>query len=46
MILGGTTAVAARFAPDLFGGRDPVLVGTAVNAVALAVAFVLGRFRP
>src|SRR5262245_2667433 len=45
MILGGVTAVAARFFPELAGGRDPVLVGTAVKAAALAVSFVYGRLR-
>jgi len=45
MILGGTTAVAARFAPGFFGGHDPVLVGTAVNAAALTASFLYGRLR-
>jgi solute:Na+ symporter, SSS family len=45
MILGGTAAIAARFAPGLFGGRDPVLLGTAVNAAALAASYLYGRVR-
>jgi len=45
MILGGVTAVAARFFPELAGGHDPVLVGTAINAAALALSFVYGRLR-
>jgi solute:Na+ symporter, SSS family len=43
MVLGGGAAAAGRFVPALSGGRDPVLVGTAVNAAALAVSFLAGR---
>ncbi|HWZ85416.1 MAG TPA: hypothetical protein VN032_04395 [Thermoanaerobaculia bacterium] len=43
MIAGGGTAAAGRFFPSLSGGRDPVLVGTAVNAVVLVAAFLAGR---
>jgi SSS family solute:Na+ symporter len=40
MIAGGGAAVLGRLRPELFGGRDPVLVGTGVNlAVLLASAF-------
>jgi SSS family solute:Na+ symporter len=45
MAAGGSTAALGRFAPDLLGGRDPVLVGTAVNAAVLLLAFALGRAR-
>ncbi len=44
MIAGGATAAAGRFFPSLAGGRDPVLLGTAVNAVLLVGAFAAGRF--
>jgi hypothetical protein len=43
MIAGGATAVAGRFVPGLSGGRDPVLIGTGVNAVVLVVAYGLAR---
>ena len=36
MIAGGAAAAAGRFDPALSGGRDPVLIGTGVNAVVLA----------
>ena len=39
MIAGGATAAAGRFFPALAFGRDPVLVGTAVNALVLVGAF-------
>jgi len=39
MIAGGATAAAGRFVPELSGGRDPVLVGTAVNALVLVGAY-------
>ena len=39
MVAGGATAAAGRFFPALAFGRDPVLVGTAVNALVLAGAF-------
>ncbi|MFY9551553.1 MAG: hypothetical protein WAU32_10410 [Thermoanaerobaculia bacterium] len=45
MALGGATAAAGRFFPALSGGRDPVLLGTAVNAAALAVSFLAARIR-
>ena len=45
MLLGGATAAAARFYPALSAGRDPVLAGTAVNAAALALAFLAGGLR-
>ena len=41
MAAGGITAAVGRFAPGLCGGRDPVLVGTAVNAVVLLAAWAL-----
>jgi Na+/proline symporter len=43
MIAGGATAVAGRFVPGLSGGRDPVLIGTGVNAVVLAAAYLVGK---
>jgi SSS family solute:Na+ symporter len=43
MLAGGAAAAAGRFVPALSGGRDPVLIGTAVNAVVLAVAILLRR---
>ena len=43
MIAGGTTAAVGRFVPGLFRGWDPVVVGTAVNAVILSSAFVASR---
>jgi len=43
MAAGGITAAVGRFAPGLCGGRDPVLVGTAVNAVVLLAAWAAGR---
>lgn len=45
MIAGGATAAAGRFFPALSGGRDPVLIGTAVNAAVLALALVASRAR-
>lgn len=45
MALGGAAAAAGRFVPALSGGQDPVLVGTAVNAAALAASFLAGRLR-
>jgi len=39
MIAGGAAAVAGRFVPALSGGRDPVLIGTGVNAAVLAAAY-------
>ncbi|HTR03121.1 MAG TPA: hypothetical protein VMN82_07990 [Thermoanaerobaculia bacterium] len=38
MLAGGATAAAGRFVPSLSGGRDPVLIGTAVNAAVLLAA--------
>lgn len=43
MVAGGATAVAGRFSPALSGGRDPVLIGTAVNAAVLLVSFLASR---
>jgi SSS family solute:Na+ symporter len=43
MVAGGATAAAGRFFPALAGGRDPVLIGTAVNAALLIAAFAAGR---
>jgi SSS family solute:Na+ symporter len=45
MICGGATAAIGRFAPQICFGRDPVLVGTGVNATVLAVAWAAGRLR-
>jgi SSS family solute:Na+ symporter len=45
MVAGGATAAAGRFAPGLFAGWDPVLVGTAVNAAILAISFAAARRR-
>ncbi len=45
MIAGGATAAIGRFVPAMAGGRDPVLVGTAVNGVVLLVAFAGSRRR-
>ncbi|MGH9399770.1 MAG: sodium:solute symporter family protein [Thermoanaerobaculia bacterium] len=42
MIAGGAVAAAARFAPALALGYDPVLAGTAVNLAILCVA-ALGK---
>lgn len=43
MIAGGATAVVGRFAPGLFGGWDPVIAGTAVNASVLLAGWLLER---
>jgi len=43
MVAGGATAVVGRFAPGLFGGTDPVIAGTGVNAVVLGAAWLVGR---
>jgi len=43
MFAGGAAAAAGRFVPELSGGRDPVLIGTAVNATVLAVAILVRR---
>ncbi len=43
MAAGGIAAAVGRFAPGLYGGRDPVLVGTAVNAAVLVAAWAAGR---
>ena len=45
MVAGGATAVAGRFAPELFGTTDPVIAGTAVNALVLAAAWATARTR-
>ncbi|HKA36569.1 MAG TPA: hypothetical protein VKH43_07090, partial [Thermoanaerobaculia bacterium] len=44
MIAGGALAVLGRLRPELFGGRDPVIVGTGVNLLVLAAS--LFRRRP
>jgi len=41
MVAGGAAAVTGRFAPALSGGRDPVLIGTGVNALVLFAAYAL-----
>jgi SSS family solute:Na+ symporter len=48
MAAGGLTAAVGRFAPELVGGHDPVLVGTAVNAVVLLASWLRreGSARP
>jgi Na+/proline symporter len=46
MIAGGATAAAGRFFPSLAGGRDPVLLGTAVNALLLVAAFAVRIVKP
>jgi SSS family solute:Na+ symporter len=46
MIAGGATAAAGRFFPVLSGGRDPVLIGTAVNAALLLIAFAARPGQP
>lgn len=43
MVAGGAAAVAGRFFPELSGGRDPVLIGTGVNAAVLLVAYAVAR---
>ncbi|HTY43544.1 MAG TPA: hypothetical protein VMH79_16885 [Thermoanaerobaculia bacterium] len=43
MLAGGATAAAGRFVPSLSGGRDPVLLGTAVSAAVLLAAFPFRR---
>ncbi len=45
MIAGGAAAAAGRFFPAFARGGDPVLVGTAINAALLVLAFVAGRLR-
>jgi len=45
MLAGGATAAVGRFFPALSGGRDPVLIGTGVNAAVLAAAFAADRVR-
>lgn len=39
MVAGGAAAVAGRLVPSLSGGKDPVLIGTGVNAAVLAAAY-------
>jgi len=46
MLAGGATATAGRFLPALSGGRDPVLIGTAVNALVLAASLLARRALP
>lgn len=43
MVAGGAAAVAGRFAPALSGGRDPVLIGTGVNAIVLLASWAGSR---
>lgn len=43
MAAGGAAAVAGRFDAALSGGRDPVLVGTGVNALVLLAAYAWSR---
>ena len=45
MIVGGSAAALGRFVPGLFGGWDPVLAGTALNAAVLAAALAGRRTR-
>jgi SSS family solute:Na+ symporter len=45
MVAGGATAAVGRFAPAFCGGWDPVIVGTAVNAAILSMAFFASRLR-
>jgi Na+/proline symporter len=45
MAAGGATAVIGRFAPQLFGGTDPVIAGTAVNALVLGAAWLVSKSR-
>ncbi|MET0618984.1 MAG: hypothetical protein ABW056_01830 [Thermoanaerobaculia bacterium] len=45
MAAGGIAAAVGRFAPELYGGHDPVLVGTALNAAVLVAAWAAGRAR-
>jgi hypothetical protein len=42
MVAGGATAAIGRFL-RLAGGVDPVLLGTAVNFVVLALSFLIAR---
>jgi hypothetical protein len=49
MVAGGAVAAAGRFFPAVAFGRDPVLVGTAVNLLVLSIAalrFGSGGPRP
>ncbi len=46
MVAGGAAAVAGRFAPELSGGRDPVLIGTGVNAAVLLLAYAAKSRNP
>ncbi|HEX5133771.1 MAG TPA: hypothetical protein VFW81_00115 [Thermoanaerobaculia bacterium] len=43
MIAGGGVAAAGRFAHGLTRGVDPVIAGTAVNLLVLAVSFAVSR---
>jgi hypothetical protein len=43
MAAGGATAVVGRFAPGSFGRMDPVIAGTAINALVLGAAWLFAR---
>jgi SSS family solute:Na+ symporter len=45
MVAGGAVAVAGRLAPAWTGGADPVILGTAVNALVLLGSAALKRSR-
>jgi len=43
MVAGGVAAVLGRFRPEVFGGRDPVIVGTGINLLVLAMSILPRR---
>ena len=43
MVAGGAAAVLGRIRPEAFLGRDPVIVGTGVNLLVLALSFLPRR---
>jgi SSS family solute:Na+ symporter len=45
MFAGGATVLLGRLWPTATGGRDPVLVGTALNLACLVISGAAGRWR-
>lgn len=45
MAAGGAVAVLGRFHPQLFGGWDPVIAGTGVNLLVLAISIAWERLK-
>jgi len=45
MFAGGATVLLGRLWPTATGGRDPVLVGTALNLACLVISGGVGHWR-